>query len=1360
MDPLDPADPADSHVWLITRYGTFREFGNLTGGVYEVLAPSDEYRTLKRTSIGWTLTDLDGTVTEFDDAGRWLSTTARNPAVVTQGHYDPSGRLDEVDLPDQRKELFAYYEAPDPAEGKLKAITEVGVDGVSTYEWQYLWSGDDLERIVRPDQTALKYLYDATYAGYLTRVTLIDRDGSDERIERAWEYDGEGRVKQAWSGSADPETGVDRWQYSYDSETQTTVTDPLNHPATYTYDRDPASSTVRVREIEGDCPSCGLGPSAQMSYTDAANPLRPTSMIDGNGNETDYQYDVNGQVTQRTEAVGVPGQQRMTSYAYDPSHGAWVTQVTAPSVESGQDRITLYGRDSSGNVTDREIRGFEDGVAFDCSVASAPCYDTVTMYNAQGQPEEIDPPGYGTDDVTSFTYDPTRGSLLADSRTDPVIGTTSFAYDAFNRRTSVTDVNAVTTETEYDELGRVVTITQLGATPAEDLVTRHVYNAFSDLFRTTLPAGNVIEYSYDAAGRLTTIERKPDAATPGERAVYQLDDAGNRTREDLERWNGSAWVTDSSTSYLYSTRCQLDQVLNPDGSITEYDYDCNGNLEHTWDANHPSGGKMATPTATYGYDKLDRLTTVTRPWDGPGGGTSVTSFGYDVQNHLTAVTDAEASTTTYTYSDRDLLTAESSLVSGTTTHAYNAHGELVETVDARDVSELRSVDALNRVTFVDYPDHPDDSLDTTYTYDDPLVAFSLGRLTAIDRLGSTVEYAYDRFGRIIQDGELTYAHDENGSVTTIGYPGDVTASYGYDFADRQQTLTVTRPAGTLPAEVTAVVTAATYKPSGPLTSLTFGSGAVETRGFDSRYFPESIALDATADRSWTYTTDEIGSVTKIEETADCSGDVVLVGQDVTTAKLFTSCAGLTAGPGVTVKSGGDLTFHAATSVALADGFQVESGGRLAVAIDPDLSGNVTRTYGYQDVDYFLEAATGPWGSQSWTFDKIGNRLTETDNGATEVYHYEGNGMDLGGGVEGHTARLTSIDLATLGSRTYGYTAAGHVDSVTAGANVIDFDWDDAGRLEQSTSPNGTSAFRYDGRGFLRFAGDAATVGTVTPTYDSSGILRSLLREPAGDPTRRYSIFYLAGRPVAQLATESGQPDRWWYLTTDHLGTPLVATDASQGTLWTNRFEPFGNDPWAGTSLGALKNEMYLRFPGQWEDEVWQRAMLGADGYYNVYRWYRPTIGRYLRPDPDGLIWRQGWQTDPIVLPVVLPILSKYPVHVGLLNLSYAYSDQAPLTFTDLDAKGILSTIKCFLNVPVCITRSSDCRDAWQCKFRRLYARERYEAIKELLDEEEVDSTEQFVLRVCFKEISSCRKILKECPSLAQPGAPGLRPTSP
>ncbi|MCP4898272.1 MAG: hypothetical protein GY906_14965, partial [bacterium] len=102
------------------------------------------------------------------------------------------------------------------------------------------------------------------------------------------------------------------------------------------------------------------------------------------------------------------------------------------------------------------------------------------------------------------------------------------------------------------------------------------------------------------------------------------------------------------------------------------------------------------------------------------------------------------------------------------------------------------------MTFVDYPD---DSLDIAYTYDDPAVDFSLGRLTAISRDGASVDYAYDRFGRALQDGDLTYDYDDNGNRAEIGYPGDVRALYTYDFADRQATLDVEQPGEPLQAIV-------------------------------------------------------------------------------------------------------------------------------------------------------------------------------------------------------------------------------------------------------------------------------------------------------------------------------------------------------------------------------------------------------------------------------------------------------------------------------------------------------------------------------------------------------------------------------
>jgi len=140
----------------------------------------------------------------------------------------------------------------------------------------------------------------------------------------------------------------------------------------------------------------------------------------------------------------------------------------------------------------------------------------------------------------------------------------------------------------------------------------------------------VVEYGYDSVSRLVTIERKADAATPGERTVYTLDGVGNRTREERQLWTGSAWANDSSTDYVYSSRCHLDKVIHPDGTATEYAYDCEGNLERVWDANHPSGNQTNAATETYIYDALNRITSVAQPWGGSGGGTAVTSYGYDV----------------------------------------------------------------------------------------------------------------------------------------------------------------------------------------------------------------------------------------------------------------------------------------------------------------------------------------------------------------------------------------------------------------------------------------------------------------------------------------------------------------------------------------------------------------------------------------------------------------------------------------------------------------------------------------------------------------------------------------------------------
>lgn len=61
------------------------------------------------------------------------------------------------------------------------------------------------------------------------------------------------------------------------------------------------------------------------------------------------------------------------------------------------------------------------------------------------------------------------------------------------------------------------------------------------------------------------------------------------------------------------------------------------------------------------------------------------------------------------------------------------------------------------------------------------------------------------------------------------------------------------------------------------------------------------------------------------------------------------------------------------------------------------------------------------------------------------------------------------------------------------------------------------------------------------------------------------------------------------------------------------FGPFGAD-----YGDALATDIFLRYPGQWDDPAWGGYVPGGM-YYNVHRWYQRGTGRYSRPDPLGFL---------------------------------------------------------------------------------------------------------------------------------------------
>jgi RHS repeat-associated protein len=110
----------------------------------------------------------------------------------------------------------------------------------------------------------------------------------------------------------------------------------------------------------------------------------------------------------------------------------------------------------------------------------------------------------------------------------------------------------------------------------------------------------------------------------------------------------------------------------------------------------------------------------------------------------------------------------------------------------------------------------------------------------------------------------------------------------------------------------------------------------------------------------------------------------------------------------------------------------------------------------------------------------------------------------------------------------------------------------------------------------------------------------LLEETNASGVAQADYIYLNGRPVAVLSGST-----LYYLHSDRLGTPQVATDSNQAVAWQASYDSFGQASVSGT---ITQN---LRLPGQYFD-------VQSGWNHNGFRDYAPQLGRYIEPDPIGL----------------------------------------------------------------------------------------------------------------------------------------------
>ncbi len=824
---------------------------------------------------------------------------------------------------------------------------------------------------------------------------------------------------------------------------------------------------------------------------------------------------------------------------------------------------------------------------------------TTYTYTGLGLVASIDGPRTDVPDVTSFGYDAQGNRTSTTNALGHVTQIT--AHDASGRPLTIIDPNGVITQLTYDARGRLLTRTTDGQT------TTMEYDGVGNVTRITQPDGSYINYEYDPAHRLIGI-----SDILGNRIQYTLDNAGNRTQEQV--FDPASQLTRTHSS-VFDELSRMIQDIGAANQTSTFGYDPNGNQTGSTDANSNS--------TTQAFDALNRLTGTTDAHNGD------TLYTYDAQDNLTSVTDPRGNITSYQYDGLGNLISQISPDTGTTTFTYDEAGNRLSSTDARGITANYNYDELNRVIGIQYPS--DSSQDISYSYDEIDVTNGIGRLTRVVDASGTTRYHYDKRGNTTKvvttlgghTKTTQYAYDAADGLIRIIYPSGQVVDYTDSNSDNK----IDRVSLDDQGNITVLADNIEYLPFGARTNLLFGNGLTQTSTHDLDNRIESLTLpssgpdtdgDGIADGSDNCI--QVANPNQIDTDTDgfgnfCDPDynndgyINFIDLGILKGSFFSTDANLD------LNGDGFVNFIdlgiMKSMFFLSPG---PSGQGAAVAENEtwhyglDAAGNITsrgtdplnasHTFNYDELHRLINEIN-PDNTDSYSYDANGNRTDFTRDGDTTGYliFTNNNQIDqVGSDQRTYDAAGNTISDRN-GTRTFSYNQAGRISEVHENSQLLaSYTYNAHGQRTIKVTPNGTSYYLYD------------ISGKLLGEYDDACL-----------PIKEY--VHLEGEPIAQL-----EASKITYLHTDHLATPRKGTNQAGELVWQWESEAFGN-ALPQSSDGTIVN---LRFPGQYYD-----AETGF--YYNYYRTYDPSTGRYLESDPIGLD--------------------------GGLN-TYAYVDGNPLSYID------------------------------------------------------------------------------------------------
>lgn len=862
--------------------------------------------------------------------------------------------------------------------------------------------------------------------------------------------------------------------------------------------------------------------------------------------------------------------------------------------------------------------------------------DATTVTNALGK-------------KTTYNFETIKGKRLPTTIEGHESGTCiaanqSYTYDDFGNQDTVTDWQGNTTDYDINYRGLLLKETKaLGTSNAQ--VVKYEWHQSLPLPLKKTTHNLITEYQYDTNSRI--VEQKVTARSTNEARVwsYQYDLHHNGVIKKVQEYTPLGLGNIST----FDLKGNLLTTTNALGHSIKYsDYDLFGNPASKIDIN--------SIKTKFKYDEMGRLTESKELSKGK----KVNKFKYNAMGQMVEAQSSATGKTTYQYDNAYRKVAMTNALGDSVDFTLNAAGNITNKIISEDnnpwtfsdceISNERpecsqgeielmetlypstigkAFDAMGRVTSVS---RGGESI-SSYRYD-----ANNNIVKAIDGNGSAITFVYDELNRKISktdaDGQTTqYQYNNQNLITTlIDARGNQTSYIYNDFGELTQKISsdsglstfsyndAGKKVSAIRADGTELVFSYdmlnrlittsnqgsvlhqyTYDDckngQGRLCSLIDSSGTTTYSYHKTGQLKKKTVTLSQEKYKLNYQYDAAGRVksihypsgTKVKYKVDKLGNIIAI-----KAKGKHLLKNITYKPFGPIKG---WMFGNDQQRAIQYNHQLKIERILSTNVQDlsyqyDLSGNITSLENlmYGRIHNFaydaLNRLTVIAGSEieSYEYDSLGNRVTKDDFFSSNNYQ-----------IASDSNKLLSVDNGNE-TRVFDYDDNGNIITDEAASLSKQFTYNAENRMSVATVNGKTTTYTYNAHG-KRVSKTLVDGTQYHYIYGAAGLL--LAESKNGKITKEY--IYLNGQLVGLV-----QGKNLYYVHTDHLGRPEIVTDKHQNTVWQAKNKAFDRE----VMIDNIKG-LNMGFPGQYWDEE-------KHSWYNGFRDYDSTIGRYLQSDPIGV----------------------------------------------------------------------------------------------------------------------------------------------